>query len=71
VGQPAGISRFFCGCPILPPQKCKTSTKPIFLRVPLIGPKSLSINGASDEIRTRDLMITNQLLYQLSYAGVA
>jgi hypothetical protein len=25
--------------------------------------------GASDEIRTRDLMITNQLLYQLSYAG--
>ena len=25
--------------------------------------------GASDVIRTRDLLITNQLLYQLSYAG--
>ena len=27
--------------------------------------------GASDRIRTGDLMITNQLLYQLSYAGVS
>ena len=26
-------------------------------------------NGAGAKIRTRDLMITNQLLYQLSYAG--
>jgi hypothetical protein len=26
--------------------------------------------GADDEIRTRDLLITNQLLYQLSYVGV-
>ena len=27
------------------------------------------ILGAGDKIRTRDLLITNQLLYQLSYAG--
>ena len=26
-------------------------------------------NGAGDGTRTRDLLITNQLLYQLSYAG--
>jgi hypothetical protein len=25
--------------------------------------------GADDGIRTRDLLITNQLLYQLSYVG--
>jgi hypothetical protein len=27
-------------------------------------------NGAGDGTRTRDLLITNQLLYQLSYAGL-
>ena len=27
--------------------------------------------GAGDVTRTRDLLITNQLLYQLSYAGQA
>ena len=27
-------------------------------------------DGANDEGRTRDLLITNQLLYQLSYIGV-
>ena len=27
-------------------------------------------NGAGSRNRTRDLLITNQLLYQLSYAGV-
>jgi hypothetical protein len=27
--------------------------------------------GAGTKIRTRDLLITNQLLYQLSYAGVS
>jgi hypothetical protein len=27
-------------------------------------------NGAGSRIRTDDLLITNQLLYQLSYAGV-
>ena len=26
-------------------------------------------DGAGTRIRTRDLLITNQLLYQLSYAG--
>lgn len=30
----------------------------------------LSIFGASEGTRTPDLLITNQLLYQLSYAGV-
>ena len=29
----------------------------------------LRISGAGDVTRTRDLLITNQLLYQLSYAG--
>ena len=28
-----------------------------------------SRNGAGTKIRTRDLLITNQLLYQLSYTG--
>jgi hypothetical protein len=28
------------------------------------------LNGAGSRIRTDDLLITNQLLYQLSYAGV-
>ncbi len=27
-------------------------------------------DGAGTKIRTRDLMITNQLLYQLSYTGI-
>jgi hypothetical protein len=27
------------------------------------------LNGAGDWIRTRDLLITNQLLYQLSYTS--
>ena len=29
----------------------------------------LRMFGAGDGTRTRDLLITNQLLYQLSYAG--
>ena len=29
----------------------------------------LFASGAGTKIRTRDLMITNQLLYQLSYTG--
>ena len=32
---------------------------------------SLFPEGAEDGTRTRDLLITNQLLYQLSYFGVA
>ncbi len=31
--------------------------------------KDLKRTGAGDGTRTRDLLITNQLLYQLSYAG--
>ena len=30
----------------------------------------LAGNGAGDRSRTRDLLITNQLLYQLSYTGL-
>ena len=30
----------------------------------------LLANGAGNRVRTDDLLITNQLLYQLSYAGV-
>lgn len=37
-----------------------------FFAVTLIGVD----NGAGTRIRTRDLLITNQLLYQLSYAGL-
>lgn len=32
--------------------------------------KSLIISGAGKRIRTADLLITNQLLYQLSYPGI-
>ena len=35
----------------------------------MIRRKSLVINGAGRRIRTDDLLITNQLLYQLSYTG--
>ena len=35
------------------------------------GAKPRENNGAGDGTRTRDLLITNQLLYQLSYAGQA
>ena len=31
--------------------------------------ETINLNGAGTKIRTRDLMITNQLLYQLSYTG--
>jgi hypothetical protein len=31
--------------------------------------KLLKEDGAGNKSRTRDLMITNQLLYQLSYTG--
>jgi hypothetical protein len=41
---------------------------------PLGNPSTTSVayiaNGAGDGIRTRDLLITNQLLYPLSYASV-
>ena len=34
-------------------------------------PRYKKINGAGDGTRTRDLLITSQLLYQLSYTGTA
>ena len=33
-------------------------------------PETLAITGANGESRTPDLLITNQLLYQLSYGGI-
>ena len=33
-------------------------------------PKTLDISGAGEGIRTSDLLITSQLLYQLSYTGI-
>jgi hypothetical protein len=32
---------------------------------------TLGLDGAGNRIRTRDPLITNQVLYQLSYAGPA
>ena len=32
---------------------------------------ALETNGAGNRARTDDLLITNQLLYQLSYAGIS
>ena len=34
-----------------------------------VDPRKFLLTGADTKIRTRDLLITNQLLYQLSYAG--
>ena len=34
-----------------------------------VNPRKLLFAGADTKSRTRDLLITNQLLYQLSYAG--
>ena len=35
-----------------------------------LPPKTRFSEGAGSRIRTDDLLITNQLLYQLSYAGI-
>ena len=37
----------------------------------LTQPNFTLLNGAGTRIRTVDLLITSQLLYQLSYAGVS
>ncbi len=34
-----------------------------------VGVSKIKANGAPTMTRTRDLLITNQLLYQLSYRG--
>ena len=39
------------------------------MKEPLNRPKSLKSNGAPGRVRTRDPLITNQVLYQLSYKG--
>ena len=44
-----------------------TGSKPVAL--PLGYTPAGEINGAATRTRTADLMITNQLLYQLSYCG--
>ena len=33
------------------------------------NPTGIKLNGADEETRTPDLLITSQLLYQLSYVG--
>ena len=47
-----------------------------FLKCPKIRTKKArqclaeNLNGAATRLRTRDLLITSQLLYQLSYSGI-
>ena len=36
-----------------------------------IKPRTISWERAGNRVRTDDLLITNQLLYQLSYAGIS
>ena len=40
-------------------------------KTPGKSPKAFIISGAGEGIRTSDLLITSQLLYQLSYTGAA
>ena len=52
-------------------QNEKTRQKAGFSRVPeILKAFSGTSNGAGTRSRTRDLLITSQLLYQLSYTGV-
>ena len=41
------------------------------IQQPVIAGRKVLIDGAGNRIRTRDPLITNQVLYQLSYAGAA
>ncbi len=54
----AGVPGFEPGIPRSKPGALPLGYTPTFKK-----------NGAATKIRTRDLMITNQLLYQLSYCG--
>jgi hypothetical protein len=47
----------------------KTVQAEVFLPLS-VSRKYLSLKGAGSRVRTDDLLITNQLLYQLSYAGL-
>ena len=52
-------------------QNEKTRQKAGFLGVPeILKAFSGTLYGAGTKSRTRDLLITSQLLYQLSYTGV-
>jgi hypothetical protein len=55
--------------PHLSPQKWQADGKHTFFLDRQNCRKYLVIMGAGSRIRTDDLLITNQLLYQLSYAG--
>ena len=46
------------------------SVKQQIYSLPPLATRELSQIGAGDGTRTRDLLITNQLLYQLSYTSV-
>ena len=48
-------------------RKCPRSVQALFRASEISSPSS---EEAEDGTRTRDLLITNQLLYQLSYFGV-
>ncbi|CAE6886684.1 conserved protein of unknown function [Pseudomonas marincola] len=51
--------------------KRKTRQKAGFSRVPeILKAFSGTLYGAGTKSRTRDLLITSQLLYQLSYTGI-
>lgn len=53
------------------PQNEKTRQKAGFSGVPeILKAFSATLYGAGTRSRTRDLLITSQLLYQLSYTGV-
>jgi hypothetical protein len=50
---------------LISPDTCKDTTMAIKVNITF-----LSKYGAGSKIRTRDLLITSELLYQLSYAGL-
>ena len=68
----------WCSCAKQNDPDANRRTKICFIRVripscesaqPLRESPDSKMNGAGSRIRTDDLLITNQLLYQLSYAG--
>ena len=58
-----GIASRFTVCPLWP-----LGNSPIFNCLTETG---VSVDGAGGRIRTPDLLITNQLLYRLSYTSVS
>ena len=51
------------------PRRARAYNHSMWLRVPIAMGELLGKPGAGGRTRTDDLLITNQLLYQLSYAG--